>query len=166
MTASRAASVYADFLMPHLTAESDVVDVGCGDGELTVDLATSVGAIVGVDTDGDALDQARARAEQAGARNATFAIGDASALGLADGAADAVLAHSVLEALERPLEALSEMLRVLRPGGLVAVASVEYSGLILAGPSRNCSGSSTRSAPSCGGWKEPIRTWGSTCGGS
>lgn len=134
MTASRAASVYADFLLPHVSAESVVVDVGCGDGELTVDLATSVGEIVGVDTDAEVLDQAQARAEQVGARNATFVIGDTCALGLTDGAADAVLAHSVLEALEQPLDALREMRRVLRPGGVVAVASVEYGGLILAGP--------------------------------
>jgi len=47
---------------------------------------------------------------------------------------DAVLGHSVLEALDRPGDALDEMRRVLRPGGIVAVASVEYGGLVLAGP--------------------------------
>jgi hypothetical protein len=40
----------------------------------------------------------------------------------------------VLEALEHPLSALGEMRRLLRPGGVVGVASVEYDGLVLAGP--------------------------------
>jgi ubiquinone/menaquinone biosynthesis C-methylase UbiE len=131
---SRSASVYADFLLPHLTAESLVVDIGCGDGELTVDLAVSVRRIVGVDTDEGALAHARARAERAGVSNATFENGDAYALAIPAGTADAVFAHSVVEALERPVQAVTEMHRVLRPGGVVALASVEYGGLILAGP--------------------------------
>jgi ubiquinone/menaquinone biosynthesis C-methylase UbiE len=133
-TVSRAASVYADFLLPHLSDRTDLVDVGCGDGELTVDLAPSVRWVVGVDVDEHDVADARARAVQEGVDNATFETGDAYALGLADEVADAVLGHSVLEALEDPVAALAEMRRVLRPGGVVAVASVEYDGLILAGP--------------------------------
>jgi ubiquinone/menaquinone biosynthesis C-methylase UbiE len=130
----RAASVYADFLLPHLSERTDLVDVGCGDGELTVDLAPSVHSVVGIDVDEDDLAGARSRASRMGVGNATFETGDVSRLGLADDAADAVLGHSVLEALEHPATALREMRRVLRPGGVVAVASVEYDGLILAGP--------------------------------
>jgi ubiquinone/menaquinone biosynthesis C-methylase UbiE len=135
MSASqRAASVYADFLLPHLDAQTDLVDVGCGDGELTVDLARHVRAVVGIDVDTQDLAEARERAAREGVANATFEAADAYALGLGDAVADSVLGHSVLEALEHPLRALAEMHRVLRPGGVVAVASVEYDGLILAGP--------------------------------
>jgi ubiquinone/menaquinone biosynthesis C-methylase UbiE len=133
-TSQRAASVYADFLLPHLDAQTDLVDVGCGDGELTVDLARHVRAVVGIDVDTQDLAEARERAAREGVANATFEAADAYALGLGDAVADAVLGHSVLEALEHPLRALAEMHRVLRPGGVVAVASVEYDGLILAGP--------------------------------
>jgi ubiquinone/menaquinone biosynthesis C-methylase UbiE len=132
--AERAAHVYADFLLPHLSDRSDLVDVGCGDGELTIDLAGSVRSVVGVDIDQQDLAEARARVEQEGVTNATFEVGDAYQLGLDDNMADAVLGHSVLEALEHPLSALAEMRRILRPGGVVGVASVEYDGLILAGP--------------------------------
>ena len=134
MAIARRASVYADFLLPHLSRASDLVDVGCGDGELTVDLAASVGSVTGVDLDEDDLAAARARAVRAGVPNATFRQGDAYGLGLPDATADAVLAHSLLEALERPLDALEEMARILRPGGVVGVAAVEYGGLVLAGP--------------------------------
>jgi ubiquinone/menaquinone biosynthesis C-methylase UbiE len=47
---------------------------------------------------------------------------------------DACLCHSVLEALDRPLDALAEIKRVLKPGGVLGVACVEYGGLILGGP--------------------------------
>jgi ubiquinone/menaquinone biosynthesis C-methylase UbiE len=130
----RASSTYADFLLPHLTDETDLVDVGCGDGELTVDLARSVRSVLGIDLDEADVAEARGRAARDHVGNATFEVADVYGLGLADGVADAVLGHSVLEALEHPLRALAEMRRILRPGGLVAVASVEYGGLILAGP--------------------------------
>jgi SAM-dependent methyltransferase len=47
---------------------------------------------------------------------------------------DACLCHSMLETLERPLEGLIEIKRVLKPRAVLGVASVEYGGLILSGP--------------------------------
>jgi SAM-dependent methyltransferase len=134
MALERIASVYADFLLPHLTDRTDLVDLGCGDGELTTDLAQHVRSVVGIDADEQQVADARARAARAGVPNVSFQTGDVYALSLDAAIADAVLAHSVLEALERPMSALAEMRRILKPGGLVAVASVEYDGLILAGP--------------------------------
>lgn len=134
MATSRSALVYADFLLPHLTTGTYLVDVGCGDGELSLDLAREVRQITGVDSDEDDIQAANRSAGLLGTENADFSVGDAYALDVPDSRADAVLAHSVLEALDRPAEALAEMKRVLKPGGVVAAASVEYDGLILAGP--------------------------------
>jgi ubiquinone/menaquinone biosynthesis C-methylase UbiE len=134
MAGQRAASVYADFLLPHLTPMSRLVDLGCGDGELTLDLASSVGHVTGVDVDQDELDRASRAADELGVTNATFILGDVGALDIPDDDVDVVLAHSVLEALEHPDAAVAEMARIVRPGGLVAVASVDYGGLVLAGP--------------------------------
>lgn len=134
MATSRSALVYADFLLPHLTSATHVVDVGCGSGELTLDLAPSVGSVTGIDAEPPAVQRAARRAHALGIENADFVVGDAYALDVGGDEVDAVLAHSVLEALNHPAEALSEMRRILKPGGVLAVASVEYAGLILAGP--------------------------------
>ena len=131
---SRSARVYADFLAPHLSSRSHLLDVGCGSGELSLDLAISVGQVTGIDVEAEEIETARRAAMQAGINNADFQVGDAYCLDLPNDHFDAVLAHSVLEALERPTTAVTELKRVLKPGGVLAVASVEYTGLILAGP--------------------------------
>lgn len=131
---SRRASVYADFLEPHLLPTTHLLDVGCGSGELSLDLAASVGQVTGVDVDQEEVDAARRAAARGSVGNADFHVCDAYSLDLPTDHVDAVLAHSVLEALERPTAALAEMKRVLRPGGVLAAASVEYAGLVLAGP--------------------------------
>jgi SAM-dependent methyltransferase len=134
MAPSRSAQVYADFLLGHLTTEMRLVDVGCGSGELSLELASAVGHLTGIDGDPAEIELARSAAEASSTRNAAFTVGDAYALPLPDSEADAVLAHSVLEALDRPDAALVEMRRVLKRNGVVAVACVDYGGLILAGP--------------------------------
>jgi len=130
----RNAAVYADFLAPHLRSNTLLLDVGCGSGELSLDLAASVRQVTGIDLDRDEVDLARQAAKQAAILNADFEVGDAYRLGFASDSYDVVFGHSVLEALDRPTVALTEMWRVLKPGGIVAVASVEYGGLILGGP--------------------------------
>lgn len=55
-------------------------------------------------------------------------------LGLPDNEFDACFCHSLLEAIDRPLDALCEIKRILTPGGVLGAASVDYGGLILAGP--------------------------------
>ncbi|MBM7789383.1 class I SAM-dependent methyltransferase [Tenggerimyces flavus] len=122
---NRSAETYADFFLPRLSPEARVLDVGCGDGEITLGLAAYAGSVVGVDLADDFAEPTE---------NVTFQDGSVYDLPFADGEFDAAFAHSMLEALERPVDGLAELRRVLRPGGVVGVASVEYSGLILAGP--------------------------------
>ena len=125
MAPSRSAQVYADFLLPHLATETHLVDLGCGSGELSLDLAGEVGHLTGIDGDPAEIGLARSSAEASSTMNAAFAVGDVYALPLAEGGADAVFAHSVLEALDRPDEALAEMSRVLKKNGVVAAACVD-----------------------------------------
>src|SRR6476659_8735430 len=132
---SRSAQVYADFLVPHLRDGFHVLDVGCGPGSITLGLAADVlgGRIVGIDAEDD-FDAAREYAGGHEIDNVEFRVCDVYRLEFPDGHFDACLCHSTLETLDRPLDGLLEIKRVLRPGGVLGVACVEYGGLILAGP--------------------------------
>jgi ubiquinone/menaquinone biosynthesis C-methylase UbiE len=117
----------AAYLLPALRPGLDLLDVGCGPGTITVDLAARVapGRVLGIDVSPDPLPEARAAAEQAGVE-AAFAVGDVYALEAADDSFDVVHAHQVLQHLTDPVAALREMARVCRPGGVIAVRDVDY----------------------------------------
>ena len=117
----------AAHLAPHLRAGLDVLDVGCGPGTVTVDLARRVapGRVLGLDVSADPLGEARALAGREGVA-VEFAVGDTYALDLPDASFDVVHAHQVLQHLTDPVAALREMARVCRPGGLIAVRDVDY----------------------------------------
>lgn len=76
MAASRSAQVYADFLLTHLTTEMHLIDVGCGSGELSLDLAKEVGHVTGIDDDPAEIELARTAAEASSTSNADFTVGD------------------------------------------------------------------------------------------
>ncbi len=132
--AARDPGRYADFLLPHLDADAHLLDLGCGDGALTVGLSAIAGRVTGVDVEAEGYEEAAAHAASHGLDQVAFEVADATTLPFADDTFDAVLAHSVLEAGPEPVKVLAEACRVLRPGGWLGVASVEYDGLILAGP--------------------------------
>lgn len=131
---SRSATVYADFLLPHLDGESHLLDLGCGDGAISIGLAAVAGTVTAVDASPGEYADAVVYAGEVGIDNLTFAEGDATQLGFNDEAFDACFCHSMLEAVPAPADVLRELWRVLRPGGVLGVASTEYDGLILAGP--------------------------------
>jgi ubiquinone/menaquinone biosynthesis C-methylase UbiE len=123
----RTAQNSAAYLIPSLRPGLDLLDVGCGPGTLTVDLARLVapGRVVGVDRAAGILSQAKAHAEAEGV-SVEFREADAYALPFADGAFDVVHAHQVLQHLADPARALAEMRRVTRPGGVVAARDSDY----------------------------------------
>jgi SAM-dependent methyltransferase len=131
---TRNAADYADFLLPYLGRDNRVLDVGCGQGTITLGLADTVGEAVGVDPSEREFAEARRHAADHRVENVEFRVGSVYALDFPGEHFDACLCHSMLETLERPLDALVEIGRTLRPGGVVGVACVEYGGLILAGP--------------------------------
>jgi SAM-dependent methyltransferase len=117
----------AAYLIPSLRPGLDLLDVGCGPGTITVDLAARVapGRVLGIDVSADPLGEARSAAERAGVP-VTFEVGDVYALAAPDDSFDVVHAHQVLQHLTDPVAALREMARVCRPGGVVAVRDVDY----------------------------------------
>jgi SAM-dependent methyltransferase len=132
--AVRNAADYAEFLMPHLGSDSHVLDVGCGSGSISLGVARRVSHVIGVDPEEKAFADAREYAAEHGIGNVEFRAGSVYSLEFPDDHFDACLCHSMLETLNRPLDGLQEIKRTLKPGGVLAVACVEYGGLILAGP--------------------------------
>jgi len=126
----RTAENSAGYLLPRLAPDARVLDVGCGPGTITVDLAARVpdGKVLGIDAAADVLALARQEADRRGQANVRFDTGNVYQLGFADGTFDVVHAHQVLQHLSDPVAALREMRRVCRPGGLVAARDGDYGG--------------------------------------
>jgi 2-polyprenyl-3-methyl-5-hydroxy-6-metoxy-1,4-benzoquinol methylase len=117
----------AAYLLPSLRPGLDLLDVGCGPGTITVDLATRVapGRVLGLDLSPEPLAEARAAAERVGV-DVSFQVGDVYVLEAPDESFDVVHAHQVLQHLTDPIAALREMARVCRSGGVIAVRDVDY----------------------------------------
>jgi ubiquinone/menaquinone biosynthesis C-methylase UbiE len=124
----RTADEAAAFLLPHLRPGMRLLDVGCGPGSITRGLAERLapGQVVGVDLSKEALDGARRDAAARGLTNLHYQEGSAYQLPFPDASFDAVYAHQVLQHLRERESAVREMLRVVRPEGLVAVRDVDW----------------------------------------
>jgi SAM-dependent methyltransferase len=125
----RTAENSAAYLLPQLKAGLDLLDVGCGPGTLTVDLARRLvpgGTVTGVDV-ADVVEAATREARDQHVDNVRFVQGDFRTLGLPAHGYDVVHAHQVLQHLRDPVGALEEMAQLVRPGGLVAVRDSDYS---------------------------------------
>lgn len=118
----------AQFILPHLRPEMHILDVGCGPGTITADLATYVpqGKVTALDYESKIVEQARQLAQERGLRNMEFTQGDIHKLQFADGTFDVVFAHQVLQHVGDPITALREMMRVTKPGGFVAARDSDH----------------------------------------
>jgi SAM-dependent methyltransferase len=128
----RTAENSARYLLGHLAADTEVLDVGCGPGTITAGLAALVpdGRVVGMDAAAGVLEEARAAAGHLGLANVRYEVGDVYHLAFANSSFDVVHAHQVLQHLSDPVAALTEMRRVCRGGGLVAARDSDYGGMI------------------------------------
>ncbi|KUL42340.1 class I SAM-dependent methyltransferase [Actinoplanes awajinensis] len=124
----RTAENSAAYLLPRLSSGFTLLDVGCGPGTITADLAAQVTRVTALERTDAALDLARAEITRRGLTNVDFAVGDVHALDFPDDSFDVVHAHQVLQHVADPVAALREMRRVTRPGGLVAVRDGDYAG--------------------------------------
>ncbi|MGR0219196.1 class I SAM-dependent methyltransferase [Agromyces sp. ZXT2-6] len=122
----------AAYLVPHLAEGMRVLDVGSGPGTISIDLARRVrpGQVVGIDAADDVVERANGLAASEGVGNVEFRVGDAYRLDFDDDSFDVVHAHQVLQHLARPVEAMREFRRVLKPGGVLAARDVDYGGVI------------------------------------
>lgn len=113
--AARSASDSAAFLLPHLRPDMRLLDVGCGPGTITADLATHVAHATGVDA-----------APQQPPSGVEFIQSDAESLPFEDNTFDVAFAAQALHHVPNPVSALQEMQRVVKPGGIIASREVDY----------------------------------------
>lgn len=123
----RTAENSCGYLLASLHGGLDLLDVGCGPGTITTDLARLVapGCAVGLDRSSGVLAQAHAHAVERQV-SVEFCSGDVYQLPFPDAAFDVIHAHQVLQHLAEPVRALTEMRRVLRPAGVLAVRDSDY----------------------------------------
>ncbi|WP_142120052.1 methyltransferase domain-containing protein [Rarobacter faecitabidus] len=120
----------AQYLESHLSEGASLLDVGCGPGTLTVDLARRVapGRVVGVDASQDVLESAREYALAEGAA-VEFAQANVYELPFADDTFDVVHVHQLLQHLSDPVAAIRELRRVAKPAGIVAAREADYAAM-------------------------------------
>jgi SAM-dependent methyltransferase len=108
-----------------VVAGQRVLDVGCGPGALTVELARRLGpdSVVAVDPSESFVAAARARNPDVDVREAS-----AEQLPFADDTFDAALAQLVVHFMSDPVAGLAEMRRVTRPGGVIAACVWDHAG--------------------------------------
>jgi SAM-dependent methyltransferase len=128
----RTAENSAAYLLGELRPHMRILDVGCGPGTITADLAERVpqGQVTGIDTEPDVLRQARGLANERCLTNIQFATGDIHALDYPDNTFCVVHAHQVLQHVGDPVQALREMRRVCKPGGIIAVREADFGGMV------------------------------------
>lgn len=133
MMVNRRAVQQAAFLLPHLRPGMDLLDCGSGPGSITTDLAGLVtpGQVVGIDIGEEEIERARAYAAEKGITNITFRVGDVYALPFADCTFDAVFSNTLLDHLRSPQQAIAEMYRVLKPGGVLGVRTADRDGYLM-----------------------------------
>ncbi len=131
---------YKRMMMEHLAIRegATILDVGCGTGQDTLDLAQAVGPggrVIGVDSSETMLQEARARAANAQI-SVEYVLADAAHLPFADASFDGCQASRVLGHLCEPELAVAEMVRVARPGARIVAADADMDLTVIELPDR------------------------------
>lgn len=128
---------------PHLLPQLDssrplqVLDVGCGPGTISVDIASRIprGHVVAIDPSSDVVAKARDHAKEKGITNIRFEVGDIfnaeqlEGLGIKQDMFDVVHAHQVLQHLQEPLEAFKAMVKLVKKPGIISLRETDYQGM-------------------------------------
>lgn len=131
---------YKRAMMEHIALQegATILDVGCGTGQDTLDLAQAVGPrghVIGIDSSETMLQEARARAANAQI-SAEYVLADATRLPFADASFDGCRASRVLGHLREPELAVAEMVRVARPGARIVAADADMDLTVIELPDR------------------------------
>ena len=114
---------WAMFYSPEEVQGMAILDAGCGTGIFSAIFARNgAGRVVGIDISPGSLETARGLKEKFNLANVSFERQDMLQLPFADGTFDIVWAWGTVHHTTDPLRAISELARVLRPGGSIFLA--------------------------------------------
>ncbi|MEA1864462.1 MAG: class I SAM-dependent methyltransferase [Euryarchaeota archaeon] len=114
------------------TEKLKILDVGAGNGSLSLLFAEMGHDVVGIDISTEMLAVAKKKAKEMGV-DPDLRIGDAESLDFDDESFDSVVSRIVLWTLPHPETAIAEWMRVLKPGGRVYTFEIDSSGRRKAG---------------------------------
>ena len=103
------------------TSKLKIIDLGCGDGTLTLEMAKFGTQVIGVDFNPDILASARQRIDRLGINNVKLLAEDVGNLSLPTESLDVAFFSQSLHHLDDPKRGFQEAARILRPGGQVMV---------------------------------------------
>lgn len=112
----------AAYLLPYLQPTMNLIDVGCGPASITIEFAKilSEGKVIGVDIENSQIEKAEILAEQLNVDNISFQKADIQNLPFEDGIFDLAHTNGVLCQIKDSIVGLSELKRIIKPGGIVA----------------------------------------------
>src|SRR5690348_9761104 len=131
LAAARRASTLELFQLAGLRPGMRCVDLGCGSGDVTLDMAALAGPAgwaAGIDADRAKLDLARRMARERGLANVAFEAADVGHW-TGPGEYDFVYCRFLFQHLARPADLLRRMWEAVRPGGVLAVEDADLEGL-------------------------------------
>lgn len=133
-----------DYLRPGMT----VLDVGCGPGNLTLDVGRviSPGKVIGLDVNETSIQHATELASSRKVENVTFMLDDAHTIDFDENSFDVVYSHTAFHSFIDPVKALIAQRRVTKPDGWIIAAGVRDWGLV-------------NRYPSCPNWDKAHDAW-------
>jgi ubiquinone/menaquinone biosynthesis C-methylase UbiE len=164
--AMRTLWTHGAFIEPWLRSGLRVLDCGCGPGAISAGLAEAVGPtgqVTGIDLAESQIAIAQARS----VASLRFQVGSVYEMPFDDNSYDLVFSHALFEHLARPIAAIQEIRRILRPGGVAGLCSPDWGGFILSPTSERVeaaiaryralqekNGGDTRAGRKLGSWLE------------
>ena len=117
---------FADIVHPYLKSDMDVLEIGCGTGQISFLINQYVNSLVATDFSPNMIRQAFLRDKY---RSINFRVEDACNLSFRDNSFDCVVMGNLLHIVPDPKRVLSEVKRVLKPNGIALFMTFVYDDL-------------------------------------
>ncbi len=106
-------------LAARVARRADVLEIGCGDGRGAFQIASTARSMIGIDLDEASIAQARTRFVS---QNLSFVVGSGTSIPLDADSVDLILSFETLGFFAEPRDRMAEIIRVLRPHGLLMIS--------------------------------------------